>query len=172
MVVWHSDGGKRKRGKPQSELKKPLSPNNSWKIYSVDADKQATSGGLRGKKQEETFVSPQCDGISSRGLLLLLFPFSPKSPNLFQVVLQRGIMIIKHMNGAIKEPISALQRAFKGSGRDSEIRGLNSRGTFDDRPLPTVIERNQTEKSKAALLCSINPCLIFCKSGIDQRVWN
>lgn len=60
-------------------------------------------------------------------------------------------MIIKHMNEAIKEPISALHQAFKGSARDSEIRRLNSLRTFDDRPLLTVI--GGIKRRRAKLLC-------------------
>lgn len=91
---------------------------------------------------------------SSPSLLSLkrLYPF-------LKVQLKRGIMIIKHMNGAKKkkrkrEPISTLLQAlaFKGSGGDSKIRRLNSLKTFDEQPLLAVIGRIKRRRAKP--LCS------------------
>lgn len=119
---------------------------------------------LRSRKQKETFVSPQCDGISSTGLLLLL-PLCYKTSS--SVQLQGGIMIIKHMNEAIKEPISARHQAFKGSAWDSEIRRLNSLRTFDDRPLLTVI--GGIKRRRAKLLCLMARQHIFIPANRTGR---
>lgn len=127
-----------------------MSPNNPWKIYFADPDRQASSRGLRKRKRErEIFLPPHtefrvCDGISSAGLPSSPSPVSqtPLHP-LLKVQLKRGIMIIEHLNGGKKrkKSVSTFHQAlaFQGSGGNSEIRKLNSLKTFDDQPPLAVI---------------------------------
>lgn len=60
-------------------------------------------------------------------------------------------MIIVDIKRAIKEPISALHQAFKGSGNDFEIRRLNLLRTFHNELVVTVI--GGIKRRKAKLLC-------------------